>query len=47
VIYEIPLLGASFLRMRIISAMAVPFMAGVIAMIVGLVTAFGQPLLTQ
>ena len=46
-IYELPLLGPTFLRMRILSAIAVPFMAGVIAMIVGLITAFGQPLLTQ
>jgi uncharacterized membrane protein YraQ (UPF0718 family) len=46
-IYEIPMLGASFLRMRILSTMAVPFMAGAIAFIVGMITAFGQPLLTK
>ncbi|MGB3407522.1 MAG: hypothetical protein WBA67_08505 [Jannaschia sp.] len=46
-IYELPLLGASFTRLRILSTMAVPFLAGLLAMLVGLITSFGQPLLAQ
>ncbi|WP_299757632.1 hypothetical protein [uncultured Boseongicola sp.] len=46
-IYEVPLLGTSFLRMRLLSAMAVPFMAGVLAMLAGMISTFGQPLLTH
>jgi uncharacterized membrane protein YraQ (UPF0718 family) len=46
-IYEMPLLGGSFLRLRLLSAMAVPFLAGTIAIIVGLISSFGQPLLAQ
>lgn len=42
-IYEIPLLGPSFLRLRAASALAVPFLAGAIAFLVGLITAFGAP----
>ena len=45
-IYEIPLLGTSFLRMRLLSAMAVPFLAGLLAMLVALFSTFGRPLLT-
>lgn len=41
-IYEIPLLGPSFLRLRIASAAAVPFLAGVLAFLVGLVTSYGM-----
>lgn len=40
-IYEIPLLGTSFLRLRILSAVAVPFLAGAVALLVGLLTQFG------
>ena len=40
-IYEIPLLGPSFLRLRVLSALVVPFLAGIIALLVGLVTQFG------
>lgn len=43
-IYELPLLGASFLRLRIVSAMAVPFLAGLLAMMFGVLSSFGQPL---
>lgn len=34
-IYELPLLGPSFLRLRVLSAMAVPFLAGTLAMLIG------------
>jgi uncharacterized membrane protein YraQ (UPF0718 family) len=40
-IYELPLLGASFLRLRVLSAAAVPLIAGLIAVLVGLLTTFG------
>lgn len=40
-IYEIPLLGPSFLRMRALSAVALPFLAGVLSVVVGLITSFG------
>lgn len=43
-IYEIPLLGLSFLRFRTLSVLAIPFVAGLMAMAVGLVTSFGHPL---
>ena len=43
-IYELPLLGPSFLRLRIVSAMAVPFLAGLLAMMFGVLSSFGQPL---
>ena len=43
-IYELPLLGPSFLRLRIVSAMAVPFLAGLLAMMFGILSSFGQPL---
>ena len=36
-IYEIPMLGPSFLRMRLVSVAALPFLAGLLAMLVGLV----------
>lgn len=42
-IFELPLLGPSFLRLRAISALAVPFLAGLIAMLIGLITQFGTP----
>lgn len=35
VIYEIPLLGPSFLRMRLISVSALPLVAGAVALMVG------------
>lgn len=41
-IYEVPLLGASFLRFRALSVVSVPFVAGTLAYMVGLVTAFGE-----
>ena len=41
-IYELPLVGASFFRLRIASAVVVPFLAGLLAMTVGLITTFGQ-----
>lgn len=40
-IYEVPLIGASFLRLRILSVLAMPLLAGGLAMLVGLVTMFG------
>ncbi|WP_439523273.1 hypothetical protein [Marivita sp.] len=40
-IYEVPLVGASFLRMRIVAVLALPFLAGGLAMLVGMVTLFG------
>ncbi|MBT8408223.1 MAG: permease [Alphaproteobacteria bacterium] len=40
-IYEIPLLGPSFLRLRIVSAAAVPFLAGLLAMLAGMITSYG------
>jgi uncharacterized membrane protein YraQ (UPF0718 family) len=40
-IYELPLLGPSFLRLRILSAAAVPLLAGLLAFLVGLVTSYG------
>ncbi len=46
-IYELPLLGPSFLRLRVASAMAVPFLAGLVAFLVGLVSAFGTAIPTQ
>lgn len=42
-IYEVPLLGTSFLRFRILSVVAVPFVAGALALIAGLITTFGHP----
>lgn len=43
-IYELPLLGVSFFRLRIASAVAVPFLAGFFAFLVGLVTIWGAPI---
>jgi uncharacterized membrane protein YraQ (UPF0718 family) len=40
-IYEIPLLGLSFLRLRILSAMVLPLLAGLLSMLVGLVSSYG------
>ena len=42
-IYELPLMGASFLRLRAVSVLAVPFAAGILAMLVGLIAGFGTP----
>jgi uncharacterized membrane protein YraQ (UPF0718 family) len=42
-IYELPLLGASFLRLRVVSVALVPFMAGLLAMIVTALSGFGTP----
>ncbi|MDU8941769.1 hypothetical protein [Ovoidimarina sediminis] len=41
IIYELPLLGPSFLRLRVVSAAMVPLLAGVMAFLVGLITAYG------
>jgi uncharacterized membrane protein YraQ (UPF0718 family) len=46
-IYEIPLLGPSFLRLRLVSVVLVPFMAGGLAMLIGLVSTFGVPIPMQ
>jgi len=46
-IYEIPLVGPSFLRLRAVSAMAIPFLAGFLAFLVGLVSAYGTAVPTQ
>ena len=43
IIYELPLLGPSFLRLRATSALVVPFLAGLLALAVGTVTSFGTP----
>ena len=40
-IYELPLLGASFLRLRVVSVLAVPFLAGGFAFVIGLVASYG------
>jgi len=40
-LYELPLLGPSFLRLRVTSALIVPFAAGLLAFLVGLYTAYG------
>ncbi|MBD3677898.1 MAG: hypothetical protein HUJ27_05775 [Rhodobacteraceae bacterium] len=42
-IYEVPLLGGSFLRLRATSVVLVPFMAGALAMLIGYIFAFGSP----
>lgn len=41
IIYELPLLGPSFLRLRVVSAAMVPLLAGGTAFLVGLITAYG------
>lgn len=46
-IYELPLLGPSFFRMRVVSVFAIPFLAGALAMLAGLLTDFGLPLSAQ
>ncbi|MBL4646621.1 MAG: hypothetical protein COA52_01760 [Hyphomicrobiales bacterium] len=40
-IYEVPMLGGSFLRLRLLSVLVIPFMAGIIATLVGFITQFG------
>lgn len=40
-IFELPLLGPSFMRMRLLSVAIVPFLAGLLAIVIGLVTSFG------
>jgi uncharacterized membrane protein YraQ (UPF0718 family) len=40
-IYELPLLGGSFLRLRAVSVVLVPFLAGGLAMLSGLISTFG------
>lgn len=41
-IYEVPLLGPSFLRFRAISVVCIPFVAGLLAYMIGLATGFGE-----
>jgi uncharacterized membrane protein YraQ (UPF0718 family) len=41
--YEIPLLGLSFVRLRVASVAVAPVLAGLIAMAVGMVVTFAQP----
>jgi uncharacterized membrane protein YraQ (UPF0718 family) len=41
--YELPLLGPSFFRIRLLSVVALPFVAGVFAMAVGLFATYGTP----
>ncbi len=40
-IYELPMLGPSFLRLRLVSVLFAPFFAGVLAFLVGLVASYG------
>jgi uncharacterized membrane protein YraQ (UPF0718 family) len=40
-IYEVPLVGASFLRLRVLSVLTLPLLAGLFAMAMGLVTQYG------
>lgn len=40
-IYELPLLGPSFLRLRAVSVLVVPFLAGGFAFLLGLVMSYG------
>lgn len=42
-IYELPLLGPSFFRLRVLSVLPAPFIAGILAILVGMVTSFGTP----
>lgn len=46
-IYELPLLGPSFLRLRVSSAFAVPFLAGLMAFLFGLVSGYGAAIPIQ
>ncbi len=46
-IYEVPLIGASFLRLRALSVLPMPFVAGGLAIIVGLLSGYGEPLPVQ
>jgi len=41
-IYEVPLIGASFLRLRALSVLPLPFLAGGIAFLAGLLTHYGM-----
>jgi uncharacterized membrane protein YraQ (UPF0718 family) len=41
--YEIPLLGVSFMRMRLAAVAVAPILAGLIALAVGLFVTFAQP----
>ncbi len=40
-IYELPLLGPSYMRMRRLAVVIIPFLAGLLAILIGLVTSFG------
>jgi uncharacterized membrane protein YraQ (UPF0718 family) len=46
-IYELPLLGPSFFRLRVAAALVVPFLAGFFAFLVGLVTDYGAAIPMQ
>ena len=46
-IFEIPLVGPSFLRLRAVSVMVIPFLAGFLAFLVGLVSAYGTAITAQ
>ena len=46
-IYELPLLGASFLRLRVASVFFIPFVAGLLALGIGFLTKFGSVILSQ
>lgn len=41
--YELPLLGPSFFRLRVISVVTLPFLAGLLATLVGMVVNYGTP----
>jgi uncharacterized membrane protein YraQ (UPF0718 family) len=42
-VYELPLLGFSFLRLRAASVALLPFLAGLLAVLVGLAAGYGTP----
>ncbi len=46
-IYELPLLGPSFLRLRAASVALMPFLAGALALLAGLLVSFGAPVTTS
>ena len=46
-IYELPLLGPSFLRMRVLSVVIMPFGTGLLAVLIGAFTAFGTAIPIQ
>lgn len=46
-IYELPLLGPSFLRLRAASVLLMPFLAGGLAFVAGLLVSFGAPVIAN